>query len=102
MDCSLLVLCGKSLAENESAKAVKINSTLKLPENGELSLVLHSELDDKGVIVQQESFSVSSFMNSLSTGQFGRLLIWSPRLPSTHDVVSQYVVYSCFIFCAVF
>ncbi|KAJ6337458.1 hypothetical protein OIU76_007185 [Salix suchowensis] len=28
-------------------------------------------------------------MNSLSTNQFGRLLIWSPILPSTHDVVSN-------------
>jgi biotin--protein ligase len=28
-------------------------------------------------------------MNSLSTNLFGRLLIWSPLLPSTHDLVSK-------------
>ncbi|XP_057443813.1 biotin--protein ligase 2-like [Lotus japonicus] len=88
VDCSLLVLCGKSLAENESAKEIKTSNTLKLPDNGELSLVLHSEFDDKRVM-QPQSFSVNSFMNSLSSDQFGRLLIWSPRLSSTHDVVSH-------------
>ncbi|KAK6938455.1 LOW QUALITY PROTEIN: Biotinyl protein ligase (BPL) and lipoyl protein ligase (LPL), catalytic domain [Dillenia turbinata] len=28
-------------------------------------------------------------MNSLLANRYGRLLIWSPRLPSTHDIVSQ-------------
>lgn len=101
MDCSLLVLCGKSLAENESAKAIKTSNTLKLPDNGELSLVLHSEFDDKRVM-QPQSFSVNSFMNSLSSDQFGRLLIWSPRLSSTHDVVSQYVSGLFPFLCSVF
>ncbi|XP_027366998.1 biotin--protein ligase 2-like [Abrus precatorius] len=86
VDRSLLVLCGKSVFENESAKAIKTNNTLKLPNNGEFSLVLHSELDQT---VMQGSFQVHSFMDSLSTSQFGRLLIWSPRLTSTHDVVSH-------------
>ncbi|KAJ1412617.1 Biotinyl protein ligase [Sesbania bispinosa] len=87
VDSSLLVLCGKSLSENETAKAIKTNNTLKLPDNGDLSLVLHSEFDKS--VMQQQSFQVSSYMNSLSTDQFGRLLIWSPRLNSTHDVVSR-------------
>ncbi|PKA60036.1 hypothetical protein AXF42_Ash009720 [Apostasia shenzhenica] len=30
-----------------------------------------------------------SYMDALKTDCFGRLLIWSPRLPSTHDVVSK-------------
>jgi len=85
----LLVLCGKSLAENETAKAIKTNNTLKLPENGEYSLVLHSQLDKAAM---QGSFQIHSFMDSLSTNQFGRLLIWSPQLTSTHDMVSQYVL----------
>lgn len=79
----VLVLSGKSLAENEIAESLKSNSTLKLPDNSEVSIHLQSE------IVKQESFDVELFMNSLATNRFGRLLIWSPRLPSTHDVVSQ-------------
>lgn len=79
----MLVLSGKSLAENEIAESLKSNSTLKLPDNSEVSIHLQSE------IVKQESFDVELFMNSLATNRFGRLLIWSPRLPSTHDVVSQ-------------
>ncbi|XP_061357945.1 biotin--protein ligase 2-like isoform X1 [Gastrolobium bilobum] len=89
VDCnspSTLVLCGKSLSENETVKAIKANNTLKLADNAGFSFVLHSELDRS---VKQESFQVDSFMNSLSTNQFGKLLIWSPRLTSTHDVVSQ-------------
>ncbi|QCE15813.1 hypothetical protein DEO72_LG11g2825 [Vigna unguiculata] len=86
LDCSLLVLCGKSLAENETAKAIKTSNTLKLPENGEYSLVLHSQLDKT---VMQGCFQIHSFMNSLSTNQFGRLLIWSPQLTSTQDIVSH-------------
>ncbi|KAG5036287.1 hypothetical protein AAZX31_04G233100 [Glycine max] len=84
--CSLLVLCGKSLAENETAKAIKTNNTLKLPEDEKLSLVLHSEMDKS---VMQGFFQVHSYMDSLSTNQFGRLLVWSPDLTSTHDVVSH-------------
>ncbi|KAL5145435.1 Biotin--protein ligase 1, chloroplastic [Glycine soja] len=84
--CSLLVLCGKSLAENETAKAIKTSSTLKLPEDEKLSLVLHSEMDNS---VMQGFFQVHSYMDSLSTNQFGRLLIWSPDLNSTHDIVSH-------------
>nr|AFK35520.1 unknown [Medicago truncatula] len=87
VDCSLLVLCGKSLAENETAIAIKTNNTLKLPDKKELSIILHSEFNKS--VIQRQSFQFSSFMNSLSTNQFGRLLIWSPELTSTHDVVSH-------------
>jgi biotin--protein ligase len=100
VDCSLLVLCGKSLTENETAKAIKANNTLKLSDKGELSIILHSEFNKN--VMQQQSFQFSSFMNSLSTNQFGRLLIWSPQLSSTHDVISQYVShlfpFMCFVF----
>ncbi|KAF5954928.1 hypothetical protein HYC85_007784 [Camellia sinensis] len=37
-----------------------------------------------------ESFRINLFLNSLSTTRFGRFLIWSPRLSSTHDVVSHF------------
>lgn len=81
-----LVLCGKSLAESEVAESLKANNTLKLPDNSEFSIILQSEI---GKSVEEESFDVKLYMNSLSTNQFGRFLIWSPRVSSTHDIVSQ-------------
>ncbi|XP_010472583.1 PREDICTED: biotin--protein ligase 1, chloroplastic isoform X1 [Camelina sativa] len=87
--CSL-VLCGKSSVETEIAKRLKNNNnSLKLPDNTKVSLFLESEAkhvvkDDDG-----DSFDLSLFMNSILTHQFGRFLIWSPRLSSTHDVVSH-------------
>ncbi|KAK4274052.1 hypothetical protein QN277_017343 [Acacia crassicarpa] len=84
---SSLVLCGKSLAENEIAKTIKKNNTLKLPDSSEISIILRSELDNK--FLKVDSFGIDLFMNSLSTHKFGRFLIWSPRLSSTHDVVSH-------------
>ncbi|GMY06848.1 biotin--protein ligase 2-like isoform X1 [Fagus crenata] len=83
----ILLLCGKSTAENEIAKSIKTNNTLKLPDNNEVSILLQSELEQP--LKDDYSFRIDSFMNSLSTNQFGRFLIWSPRLPSTHDVVSK-------------
>ncbi|KAH0989359.1 hypothetical protein GBA52_000842 [Prunus armeniaca] len=81
-----LVLCGKSSAENETAKTLKNSGALKLTDNTELSILLHSE---SAKPIKEDAFGVDSFMNSLSTNRFGRFLLWSPRLPSTHDVVSQ-------------
>ncbi|KAG2709111.1 hypothetical protein I3760_05G224100 [Carya illinoinensis] len=82
-----LVLCGKSTAENEIAKSIKSTNVLKLPDNGDISILLQSELE-RPLKEDEYSFSIDSFMNCLSTNQFGRFLIWSPRLPSTHNVVS--------------
>ncbi|XP_062113848.1 biotin--protein ligase 2-like isoform X2 [Humulus lupulus] len=81
-----LVLHGKSTAENDTAKSLKHNNTLKLPENGGVSVLLHSELDKP---LEEDSFGIDSYMNSLSTYKFGRFILWSPRLSSTHDVVSR-------------
>lgn len=82
----MLVLSGKSLAENEIAKSLKSNNTLKLPDDSEVSIHLQSEIVKPN---KEECFDIELFMNSLATNRFGRLLIWSPRLPSTHDVVSR-------------
>ncbi|XP_034676403.1 biotin--protein ligase 2-like isoform X1 [Vitis riparia] len=82
---SLLVLCGKSSAEIEFAKSLKANNTLKLPDNGEVSILLHPEIEK----TEEEPFQMDLFMSSLSTNTFGRFLIWSPQLLSTHDVVSH-------------
>lgn len=84
--CYTLVLCGKSTAEDEIAKSIKSNNALKLPDNSNISIVLKSELEKP---LKEDSFGIDSFLHFLSTNQFGRFLIWSPRLPSTHDVVSQ-------------
>jgi biotin--protein ligase len=48
----------------EIAKSIKNDSTLKLPNNNEVSTLLQSELE--------KSFPIDSFMNFLSTNQFGR------------------------------
>lgn len=84
---SALFLCGKSSAETEIAKSLKIKDALKLPNSGEVSTLLQSDMNN--FRFGEEAFNVDLFMNSLSTNRFGRFLIWSPRLPSTHDIVSQ-------------
>lgn len=83
-----LILAGKSSAEVELAKTLKSNNNLKLTGDDAVCTYIYSEM---GKPFHEESFHIESFMNSLSTNHFGRLLMWSPRLPSTHDIVSQYV-----------
>ncbi|GMP47091.1 hypothetical protein CsSME_00015010 [Camellia sinensis var. sinensis] len=88
----VLVLCGKSSTDNELAKSLKNNNTLKLPDIADVSILLHSEsgMTSEGEGEGEgESFRINLFLNSLSTTRFGRFLIWSPRLSSTHDVVSH-------------
>ncbi|GAV76219.1 BPL_C domain-containing protein/BPL_LplA_LipB domain-containing protein [Cephalotus follicularis] len=85
--CSMLVLCGKSTIENEIAKSLKNNNTLKLTGTSEILVCLQSKAEKP--LKLQQYFDIELFMNSLSTNQFGRLLIWSPRLSSTHDFVSN-------------
>ncbi|KMT20007.1 hypothetical protein BVRB_1g000280 [Beta vulgaris subsp. vulgaris] len=80
-----LFLCGKSCSEKELATYLHSNHTLQLSHTSNLLLRLQSHLPKPSTT----SFNVHSFFNSLSTSRFGRFLIWSPRLPSTHDVVSQ-------------
>ncbi|KAM7518960.1 hypothetical protein LguiB_017922 [Lonicera macranthoides] len=82
-----LVLCGKSSTEEELAKSLQKNKSIRLPNDTEVLILLNSEIDD--VSLTKDSFRIDSYMNSISTKRFGRLLIWSPRLTSTHDVVSQ-------------
>ncbi|XP_022856814.1 biotin--protein ligase 2-like isoform X2 [Olea europaea var. sylvestris] len=83
-----LILCGKSSTENELAMLLKTNNTLKLPENASINVVLHSE-NEKQESFQKDAFQIDSYMNSLSTSRFGKFLIYSPKLASTHDVVSH-------------
>lgn len=81
-----LVLCGKSFAEDELARCLKKSNTLKLPDDSPVTVCLHSETESSG---NDDVFRVNSYMNALSTSRFGRLLVYSPRLASTHDVVAN-------------
>nr|DAD24517.1 TPA_asm: hypothetical protein HUJ06_025981 [Nelumbo nucifera] len=83
---SVLVLFGKTSVENELSQSMRNSKNLKLPDGSEVSILLSSEMEKSS---DEESFRAESYMISLSTAQFGRFLIWSPRLASTHDVVSH-------------
>ncbi|XP_073142990.1 biotin--protein ligase 2-like isoform X1 [Henckelia pumila] len=84
-----LVLCGKSTVENELARCLKSNNRLKLPDGSPLNVVLNSEIECRDRTENDGIFCVKSYMSSLSTSRFGRLLVYSPKLASTHDVVSH-------------
>ncbi|KAJ6796144.1 biotin--protein ligase 2-like [Iris pallida] len=81
-----LVICCKSFEENALAQSLQSRmETLKLHGEEGIKILLHSELDSSDRL----TFEPQLYMEALSTRHFGRLLIWSPRLPSTHDLVSQ-------------
>ncbi|KAL0438044.1 UNVERIFIED_CONTAM: Biotin--protein ligase 1, chloroplastic [Sesamum latifolium] len=84
-----LVLCGKSTAENEVALRLKTNNTLKLPDDSPLDVALYSEIENRESNSDDDVFGINSYMSFLSTSRFGKLLIYSPKLASTHDVVSK-------------
>lgn len=84
-----LVLCGKSVAEDDAARNLKANGALKLPDGSPLNVVLHSDVRTAESIGNPDAFRINSYMNFLSTSRFGKLLIYSPKLASTHDVVSH-------------
>lgn len=89
MDASCsLVLCGKSSVEADVASRLKKDKVLKLSDDTQVSLFLQSEAEAE-TLQDDSSFDLSFFMDSITTHRFGRFLVWSPRLSSTHDVVSQ-------------
>ncbi|WOK94758.1 biotin--protein ligase 2 isoform X1 [Canna indica] len=82
---TLLVLSGKSPREDDLARSLKCRSeTLKLlgEEEAEIRILLRSEAD-------HSTFNPQFYMGALTASRFGRLLIWSPRITSTHDLVSK-------------
>ncbi|KAL3845565.1 hypothetical protein ACJIZ3_002968 [Penstemon smallii] len=81
-----LVLCGKTNEEKELGWCLKTNSTLKLPDSSPVNVILHSEIENGK---EEDAFGIDSYLNSLSTNRLGKLLIYSPKLASTHDVVSH-------------
>ncbi|KAJ0638151.1 putative carbon--nitrogen ligase [Helianthus annuus] len=81
----VLVLSGKSASERELIKSMKENASLKLADDTKILTFLQSE---KGWQFEKDEFNFDTYMTSLTTTCFGRVLLWSPRLPSTQDVVS--------------
>ncbi|XP_015577164.2 biotin--protein ligase 1, chloroplastic isoform X2 [Ricinus communis] len=81
-----LILSGYSAVENEIAQSLKQSSSIKHPDDDEITLLLESEIS---IPEKENSFDQQLFFNNLSTNRFGRLLIWSPRLTSTQDFVSH-------------
>eukprot|EP01018_Ginkgo_biloba_P011301 Gb_31384 [translate_table: standard] len=81
----LIVFHAKSSYEEEYINGFKDEKTLKLPEGASLIAGSHEEK----VICNNKRFKIDMYMNNLSTRQFGRLLIWSPSLPSTQTLLSQ-------------
>ncbi|KAL6525156.1 hypothetical protein OROMI_030749 [Orobanche minor] len=92
-----LVLCGKSVVENELARCLKTNNTLKLPDGSPVTAVLQSEIENQETVGDDDFFRANSYMNLLSTSLFGKLLIYSPKLASTHDVISNIILLSCLL-----
>lgn len=87
MDHCVLVLCGKSPKEKLLASSLKSKKALKLMdrETGD-------DIDTKVLVdgdMEVESFGVGSYMDALATQYFGRFLIWTPKITSTHDLLHQ-------------
>ncbi|KAF3334910.1 biotin--protein ligase 2-like isoform X2 [Carex littledalei] len=90
MGPTLLVLSAKSHEELKLAQSLKLkletSASLNLSEEEkEVKVLLDSEVGPTDKL----NFEVGSYMGSLVASRFGRLLIWSPRLSSTHDLVSK-------------
>ncbi|GJU06105.1 biotin--protein ligase 2-like protein isoform X1 [Tanacetum coccineum] len=81
----VLVLSGKSASDKEIVKSLKENASLKLADDVKMLTFLQSEMERQS---EKDEFDTHTYMTSLTTTCFGRLLLWSPRLPSTQDVVS--------------
>ncbi|KAG2278315.1 hypothetical protein Bca52824_060870 [Brassica carinata] len=85
-----MVYCGKSSVEDEIATRLKKDNVLKLSDDTQVSLLLQSEDEAETLLLKDySSFDLSLFMDSLTAHRFGRFLVWSPRLSTTHDVVSH-------------
>lgn len=80
-----LVLHAKSSSELEYIRSLEQENSLKLPE-GEIVISTRSK---QQIVRDDECFNLDLYMDNLSTNQFGRLLIWSPRLSSTHTLLSK-------------
>lgn len=82
-----LVIWGKEAEEKELAINIKKNGALKI--NGEEQLLVFLPSDLPAAVLGTPTFKADSYFRTTTTIRFGQFLLWSPRLPSTHDVVSQ-------------
>lgn len=80
-----IVLHAKSSSELEYIRSLEQENSLKLPE-GEVVITARSK---QQIVRDDECFNLDLYMDNLSTNQFGRLLVWSPRLSSTHTLLSK-------------
>ncbi|KAH9299514.1 hypothetical protein KI387_031196, partial [Taxus chinensis] len=81
----LVISHADSSVELEYIETLKRENGFKLPD-GEVVITARSQQHMTSYL---ECFNIDLYMNSLLTSQLGRLLIWSPRLPSTHTLLSQ-------------
>ncbi|XP_073009596.1 biotin--protein ligase 2-like isoform X1 [Typha latifolia] len=83
---ALLVISAKSPEEDVLARSlISKSGTLKLGDEEEIRVLLGSEVDS----TNHSTFAAQLYMEALSASRFGRFLIWSPRLSSTHDLVTK-------------
>ncbi|KAJ3679336.1 hypothetical protein LUZ60_017347 [Juncus effusus] len=88
MSPTLLCLAAKSGEEQQLAQALK----RKLEQNKGLLQISDQEKEVK-VCMKADSdeceFRAEMYMDLICASKFGRFLVWSPRLSSTHDLVSK-------------
>ncbi|KQJ93497.1 biotin--protein ligase 2 [Brachypodium distachyon] len=80
---TLLVFSGKS-AQDQRLLASAATS-LSLEDGAELSVSLASDAGGG----DGEGFDAAAYMGALRALRFGRWMLWSPRMASTHDLVAQ-------------
>jgi hypothetical protein len=69
----------------ESATHLNNNKEIKLPEGA----VLLSKMETCTISPGNDSFRHEVYMQKLYTLLFGKCLLWSPCLPSTHTFLSE-------------
>lgn len=87
MAASALVIWGKEAAEAELATNVNKEGDLNI--NGEDRLSVFLPCDLPVAILGSQTFRAATYFGTITTNRFGWQLLWSPRLPSTHESVSQ-------------
>ena len=84
---SSLVIWGKEAEEKELAINIKKNGALKINDEEQLLVFLLSDLP--AAVLGTPTFKEDTYFRTITNTRFGKFLLWSPRLPSTHDVISQ-------------
>lgn len=80
----VIQLASKGPAEAEYVENLKRDDGLQLPDAAVVTTA--AEWARRGV---REDFDVPAYLENLSTSQFGRLVLYSPLIPSTHTLLSQ-------------